>query len=504
MIKELDIGAIKISDGFFLARPDWTKSPTTRIFPFTSAAKQAAFLHVHPESSGSNLKTYLLELIRNARKKVFVVSFILTDHDIVQALIEKAAELTGRVCVVTCLDDQRLREGFADDPDDSDSGAVLQMEARQHLTESGVWLRGCSECHAKYALADDVVAVVSTSNFEERPLTQGGEGGICLTDSQEVERLGRHFTRLWFERCDWDLPPGRAHTVARRQSRPSPSKVTQPVQRRTPAAVWTDGNEHHILDNLQRIIDSAEKELLLATWDAVDVAARPDILINPLERARKRGVSIAMLSRRRNPSERSRASMRALANLGIHVLGDKSNHAKGAIADKKVGLLFSANFDLTRGLTSGVEMGVVLDNTDALQDFYHYLSFAMSRASDVFVPSPTHAEMNERLFSNGKIPWPWEKVIIVGAENHCWKEFTAAATASPVLFRLTDPQPNMLLSVGRDDFKLVRNSTDYSLVRAEPNDNRRLSLRLLWNQNGARETKIGFCPAVFRWKRLPD
>jgi hypothetical protein len=64
--------------------------------------------------------------------------------------------------------------------------------------------------------------------------------------------------------------------------------------------------------------------------------------------------------------------MRILAGLGIELFGDKTNHAKGAIADNQAGVMFSANFDLTRGLTSGIEMGVVLDGAQALQDFHHY------------------------------------------------------------------------------------------------------------------------------------
>lgn len=467
MINRIDIGAIPLSEGYFLARPDWAQPAGQKSFACISHKTDAEFLHVHPELSTSDLKSALLELIKKARRKVFVVSFILTDKDIVQALREKADQLNGCVYVVTCLDEQRLREGLDDDDNDPESSASRQMDCRKSLTEGGVWLRGCGECHAKYALADDEVAVVSTSNFEERPLTQGGETGIRLSNREEVLRIGRHFTRLWHECCQWEMPPGQNHTVAQRQPEQSPCRVLQPVDGQFPGAIWTDGDEHHVLHHLRRVIESAQKELLLATWDAVEVDRDLDLLVRPLQRAIERGVRIRMLARRRNPSPKSRYNMRLFANLGIDVFGDKTNHAKGAIADGQAGLMFSANFDLSRGLTSGIEMGVVLDQSKALADFQQYLNFAMHRATDVFVRAPSHAEMNERLFSHVKLKWPWGPSLLVHAESACWKVFSEACAEGPVLFHTTDEQSSLSLRAASHKFNLTRSRTGkFSLVPA--------------------------------------
>ena len=502
MTNHIDIGAIRLSEGYFLAKPHW-KPAGHESLSCDSAATDTAFLHVHPESSSSNLKAALLELIRNARSKVFVVSFILTDEDIVQALLKKVSELNGRVYVVTCLDDQRLRAGLIDQDDNPDSSAARQMDCRRRLTKGGVWLRACGECHAKYALADDTVAIVSTSNFEDRPLTQGGETGIRLTNRNEVERIGRHFPRLWHERCEWELPPGENHTVARRHAEQSPCRVIQPVEGQSPSAIWTDGDEHFILQQLQRVIECAQKELILATWNAVEVAKDPDLLIHPLKRAVERGVKIAMLARRRNPSPISRDNLRLLANLGIELFGDKTNHAKGAIADGQAGLMFSANFDLNCGLTTGVEMGMVLDHSTALEDFHRYLTFAMKRASDVFVPAPSHADLNNRLSSNNKISWPWEKSLLVNAETECWKQFAEAVAKGPVLFRITDDESRLVLLAGHELFHLTRDpSNNLVLERGVADDNRFKWSGPFSKHTDSSDAKTGDCAAVIDRKSV--
>lgn len=499
MTKRVDIGAIKLSEGYFLGRPKWRETGKTEVLTGDSLDAETAFLHVHPELPSSNLKAGLLELIKQAKNKVFVVSFIISDEDIVDALIEKAGELKGRVYVVSCLDDRILQQGLAEE-DVTDSTASRQMKCRQRLTEGGVWFRGYGDCHAKYAMADDRVAIVCTSNFEKYPLTDGGEIGIRLTLPREVERIGRHFTRLWHERCNWELAPGEQHTVANRQIEPSPCKVIPPPEDSSPGAIWTDGSEHYILRHLHRVIDSAQKELLLATFSARDIAQYPELLIHPLERALLRGVIIRMLTRRPNHNKGNRESMKVLTNLGVKIFGDKRNHAKGAIADGQTGVMFSANFDAQHGLTSGIEMGVVLDKTKALADFHRYLNFAMKKASDIFVPQPTHQEMNARLRQYTSISWPLEMDLSVVADPICWNQFSAAAGQGPVLFSTDETGLGIFIFAGYEVFSVKLKGVIYELTACP--GMREIGgsvemLAMLWKKKGATERALGFCPATF-------
>jgi hypothetical protein len=353
-------------------------------------------------------------------------------------------------------------------------------------------------------LIDDRLAIVSTANFENYPLTQGGETGILLALPQEVQRIGRHFTRLWHERCDWELAPGEKHTVAQRQTEPSPCRIIQPPEESSPAAIWTDGSEHHVLRHLHRVIESAQKELLLATWDAKDIAQDPELLIRPLERAVKRGVNIRMLARKRNPSQSTRESMKILANMGIKIFGDRTNHAKGAIADGQQGVMFSANFDFHHGLTSGIEMGVVLDKTKALVDFHQYLNFAINRANDIFVPQPTHRELNERLFVGAKVPWPLEDVLTVDADPRCWQLFSGVVSQEPVLFSIEETG-SLLIFAGKEVFSLKSTEAESCklTVRKTMGDGGSSSEKLaaFFKKKSASENGIGFCAASFELDR---
>jgi hypothetical protein len=290
--------------------------------------------------------------------------------------------------------------------------------------------------------------------------------------------------------------------VANRQIEPSPCQVLSPLEDSSPAAVWTDGNEHHILRHLHRVIESAQKELLLATWAAKKIEQDPELLIHPLEMAMQRGVAVRMLARRRNPDESNRQSLKILANLGVEIFGDERNHAKGAIADRQRGVMFSANFDAQHGLTSGIEMGVVLDKTKALGDFYRYLNFAMKMASNIFVPQPTHQEMNERLWLKTKISWPLAMDLSVVAEPRCWSHFSEAVGNDPVLFSPNETCRGFLLFIGNEAFSVNPRAEIYELT-ARPdmigNGSSVEMLKSMWKKE-SNDMALGFCPATFTLK----
>jgi hypothetical protein len=64
--------------------------------------------------------------------------------------------------------------------------------------------------------------------------------------------------------------------------------------------------------------------------------------------------------------------------MGVQLYPCSLNHAKGAIADRERGALFSANFDADYGLISDVEVGVRLDHTPALEEALKFFEHAIA------------------------------------------------------------------------------------------------------------------------------
>ena len=113
--------------------------------------------------SAPSLRDAVLDLIHNAKRKVFITSFILGDDDLINALAAAARRLTGGVYVISGLSDRSLRKGLAELADRGDRGHTItqKVEAEKKrfmsLTNQGIAVRGHENCHAKFVVIDDTV-----------------------------------------------------------------------------------------------------------------------------------------------------------------------------------------------------------------------------------------------------------------------------------------------------------------------------------------------------------
>jgi phosphatidylserine/phosphatidylglycerophosphate/cardiolipin synthase-like enzyme len=448
--QHLNLGALKLSEGFFLLRQPGV--PRTPFAPRTGS--EDSYQHVFTyEKSPQTIKEAAIKVIDSAQRKVFLASFLLGDTDLLNALYRAADRLGGGVYVISELSEASLRRGLAEGESDYDPDhAYLRTHNKrfEDLTRRGIAVRGHADFHAKFIVADDREALVSSANLVSRAFDTTGENGAVVTDSVEAERLGRFFARLWGS-CTFESPPGPAYLVQDRPVTSPPCVVPVPSAGPGNNLIWTYAGEHLILGALHDIIGRAERKLLLATYGLTRLVENPGLLIEPLQRAiEANGPEIAILVRARNNNAGHRRDATELAKLtGVTIYGDSKNHAKGAIADDTYGALFSANFDADHGLTSGVEVGLRLDRTPALDEAIRYFEHAITCSDLVFETEPTQEEMSHRLGARWRRPWPLESSLRLRAEDSCWREFTASA-APPVLYvQATDGTVDLLAGTSR-------------------------------------------------------
>lgn len=454
MTDRLDLGALVHDEGYFLVR-----EPKAARAPYTHHAGlgDAPYRHVltYPDSPRT-IKDAALELVRSARHKVFVASYLLGETELLRALFDAADRLRGGVYVVSELSEQSLRRKLAELLDTPNPNAATQTHKKHfaELTRHGVAVRGRPDCHAKFLVVDDRAALVSSANLDTNGLNSIGENGALITDQVEVDRLARFFTRLW-DSCSYEMPPGSAGYSVR-QLAPVASRCrvpVPPVSGRT-GVIWTHGDERLILGHLHDVIARARTSLILATYSLQGMTDRPDILLEPLAKAmRQRSLRVSLLCRGRNHPVSQRRDAAALADLGVRVFADSTNHAKGVIADERYGALFSANFDAEHGLLNGIETGTRLDGEAALTHAVDYFGHAMEHADLEFVRRPTQRQLDRRLAARWRARWKGERHLRVTAPDAVWARFAEAMRQPPVLYAL-EPDGSVELFAGRSRWKL--------------------------------------------------
>jgi len=216
MTDAVDVGAMAVPGGYFLVSH-------ARVLPFPGGQGTRLPRAVFTFQPGcSDIRPALIEMIRSARTKVFIASFRIGDAEVLRALEEAAERLIGGVYVISALDDASLRKGLEKE-DETDEATDAQNKRFEALTRKGIYLRGHESCHAKFAVVDDKVALVSSANFETRAFDVTGEFGIVTEDQKDAGALAKLFAHLWHQGCTFELPPGRRdYAVTKRVPVPSP------------------------------------------------------------------------------------------------------------------------------------------------------------------------------------------------------------------------------------------------------------------------------------------
>lgn len=457
MPDQFDIASRSVSGAFFVRsrRAGRSFAESRGVAPYSlmgSAAGNAwERLIWTREGERSTLKEALLEMIRRARRKVFIASFRIGDEDLFRELFAAVDRLKGSVYVITLVDEKSLAKGLAEADDDAGIDQQVLQKQFSSLAERGLYVRGHDGCHAKFVVVDDEVALISSANLEPRAFTTTTEIGVVLRDKGEVARVARLFARLWNE-CTWEVVPSAAYSMAKRvKTQPSFQAIPRPTGRQ--CAIWTHGAEHHILDAAREVIGRAELDLLLASFSLTGMSANRDLLLTAVEKYRKRtGGRARLLVRARNHVRSQRLDAGEFAALGCEVVGDEVNHAKCVIADSTEALLFSANFDAQHGLVSGVEAGIRLVEPQLVRGATAFFEDLLRAAPMALVVSPSH-EALQMLAAAWITPWPEGRALRVEATDADWSALTRLEAGRPVLFeRGTDGR--LVLIAGQRSFFL--------------------------------------------------
>ncbi len=425
----IDVSRNTVSGGYFLLT-------NNRGMPFspTSLGDRNEQILVTYRDSGAPIRNSLIAMLRSAKHRVFIASFMLGDEDIIKEMIAAAERLKGGVYLITALDERSLGRGLREYEDNEQESPEERKKNFERLTSAGVYVRGHESCHAKFAVADDCAAIVGSANFVSKGFEWTGEANVYLRDVEPVRQLTRLFAELWFEGCAWEIPPGITYLVAERSASDPPHRPTPPAGQ-LGEIVWTNGNAQlFLLGAIQEIVQSAKNNLILSTYSIVQMQAKPHLLFTHILQAVDRGVRVQLFVRQRNAWPDQMGELVLLHDAGVSIHADLRNHAKVAIADKARAMLFSANFDGIHGLDSGVEVGYRLKENGAVCELVRYMEHAITNADTNFRRDPTVAELDGQLAARWCKPWPRQNDLLVACPRRDFALLAKETAAGPCLY----------------------------------------------------------------------
>jgi phosphatidylserine/phosphatidylglycerophosphate/cardiolipin synthase-like enzyme len=448
----IDLGALPVPGGFFVRRVD---APERTPFP-RSTGDGSGYRHSFTYlGGGSTTRADLIDLIDGAREKVFVASYFIGDAQVREALCRAADRLCGGVYVISAMTERDLTRAINEIGDDEDVDVQIERKRFEELTKHGIAVRAYEGCHAKFAVVDDRAALVSSANLTTKGLDTTGENGVLVDVPADADRVARFFAVLWHG-STWEMAMTGEPVVGKNTAGGRPVRLPPP-QPGTVGPIWTLHDQHHIKDTIASLISSARSQLLLATFSLDGMVGQENLLFDPVRSAVQRGVSVCLLLRGRNNNSAHSADAQALAKLGVRLYPCSLNHAKGVIADRARGALFSANFDARHGLDRDVELGMRLDGTLALADALRYFEHAIAERDLDYVQDPPAAVLADRLWSRAVSRWPLPVAVDVTTTDADWAELTAV-TEGPALF--TGGPEDVVLRAGRRAWRLAPPTAD--------------------------------------------
>jgi phosphatidylserine/phosphatidylglycerophosphate/cardiolipin synthase-like enzyme len=317
------------------------------------------------------------------------------------------------VYVLTALD--KHLQAQVDEPDLDETAARFEERRRRHvdhlkrLAECGAWLRSANDCHAKFCVIDDEIAIVTSANSTPEAYESNPEDGLVVRQSAAAYELGRLFAHIWQHLSEHDSTPGTALDV---HSLPERSPPTWRSLGRgggvTPVATMRS-YEASLQRTAIEIIDSAQARLAIATYSFIGMETHP--IGAALEKAIARGVEVDVLVQPRNHICAQRITCQWFLELApdhVRLYGHRRTHTKSIIADDRFGLIWTGNLEATHGWNNGIEVGLRIEDAGVASAVARWISDVMRRATHRPVISPSEEdltrlgvptkEISERLF----------------------------------------------------------------------------------------------------------
>lgn len=336
------------------------------------------------DSSDNGFGDNVVDLVRKAKRSVFIVSPVIQEDRVFEALSEavsKGVELR----VVTQLGNHRTGR-FDTSPEFSDYDIP-----RRRLADLGACVRDWDvTVHAKMILVDGVRFLFSTANLNANSLGAGKQNAVesafLFEEGPEVAAGLRLFEAIWRGSSTRQEKRDDRISIVRLASKAQlPSAADHSIRVGAVEFLLSVPSNKLLARRIASLLDSAKKDVVLLAMSIYDLEKVP-ALFDSLMSAVARKLSVTVLVRtgteQFNASDWPDPSTKKLMAHGVKVVEVPHLHAKGVFVDGNIGMMMSANlnpYSLGDLETSHVEIAVQALCTEPFMAKYRDFALSLIR-----------------------------------------------------------------------------------------------------------------------------
>lgn len=342
------------------------------------------------------LKKEILKLISDATSVLKICSFIITDKEIFNAILNKAKETPVAIFILTQLDSTKLENSlsladFITEEELKENPARTHLKYIKLLYDNGIHVRASLSAHSKFIVADRTVGFITSANFTTPSLTFNTESGAYL-DEKSSKDLDKLFDVIFLQGTTYKqfLGTKKKGKILVVQSEVNIDSYLLPKSELSDLRYTCENLSNNLLDEIISVIEEANEYLYLSTYSIVGLNSLEE-LFQSIYRIIKKGVSVYIFCRGMNYRNDHLEGVSKLSEIGCKVYADVYNHSKGVI-NEKAGLIFTANIDGNHGLNNGFEVGSVL-NESQRKEFLDFHKKLIETSFYEFKNTPTRNEL---------------------------------------------------------------------------------------------------------------
>lgn len=348
------------------------------------------------QENNNNLKNEILKLIKNSIQVLKICSFIITDNEVYEAILEKVNNSNIVIFILTQLDQNKLKNStslieYLTEEEMKENPSDTHLRYIKKLFDNGVHIRASVSAHAKFIVSDRKIGFITSANLTTPSLTINTESGVYISSSDTTE-LDKLFDVIFQKGTSYRqfLNTSKRKKVLVVQSESKIEKRFLPDSSISNLRYTYEDETHNLYDQIIKIINDASTYLYLSTYSIVGLKSLPEF-IQAIKGASKRGVLINIFCRGMNYRNDHLNASNTLYKEGCKIFGDMYNHSKGIISEK-TGLIFTANIDGNHGLKNGFEVGYILNEIQR-SEFLEIHKYLIDTGFYVFINKPSRIEL---------------------------------------------------------------------------------------------------------------
>lgn len=299
----------------------------------------------------------VLSLIDNAKDKICLASFLISDRELVDALL-KATQRGIDIYLLTASE-AKLESEPAED-NEFEKKTVEEHKILLDKLAGKVLVRTAHHLHTKFVITDPngehPQGFILTSNLTTEALTRNQEIGVKISGNEVKDLFQQFCTGFWNESERELLETGKLSVVSETMKGYVPESFT------SSRICCTTSKMNTIQESIVKLINDSQGEL----WACAFGFQQENKVMEALVAASKKGRKVTTLARPR-PHIGSRDALLSIVQQGGNVYGLDWLHAKCVVASvngKYAAVVMTANIE-DRGMDKGFETGIMLDEKEA-------------------------------------------------------------------------------------------------------------------------------------------